>query len=114
MTVPISTKHPETITVHLVRPSTDTDGNGVPVVVEEDIDIEGVSVEPLSGGAETGVLDDGDAVDAYRVSTSELAEWITENDTCTWGATTYVVNRPPRSYRRYLPHTEFTIIEVRG
>lgn len=114
MTVPISAKHPETITVHRVIPSTETDDDGVPIVVEADVLIEGVSVEPLSAGGESATLDDGTTPDVYRVSTSEPADWVTENDSCTWGGTTYVVNNRPRTWRRYLPHTEFTIIEVRG
>jgi hypothetical protein len=110
----VSTMHPETITVRRVTATTETDDNGVPVVNVEEVPIVGVSIEPLAGGGESATLDDGDAVEAYRVSTSVVADWVSENDTCTWGATTYVVNRPPRTYRRFLPHTEFTIIAVRG
>lgn len=114
MTVPVSVKHPETVTVHKVGPSTDTDDDGVPITTTTSEDIVGVSVEPLAAGADGTVLDDGTVVDAFRVSTSTVVEWVSENDTCTWRGTTYVVNRRPRVYRRYLPHTEFTIINVRG
>lgn len=112
--MPVSTMHPETITVRRVTATTETDDHGVPVVNVEEVPIVGVSIEPISAGGESTTLDDGEAVDICRVSTSTPADWVTENDTVTWGATKYVVNKRPRTYRRFLPHTEFTIIAVRG
>lgn len=112
--MPVSSMHPDTVVVRRTVATNDTDDHGLPIVEVTEQTIEGVAVEPLAAGAASDALDDGEAIEVFRVSTSVVADWVSENDTCTWNGQQFVVNRPPRTYRRYKPHTEFNLIEARG
>jgi hypothetical protein len=103
--------HTDTVTVLVTTYGEPVEG--IPSESTERRVIDEVNVQPVGTNESIGEPG-GPVTSRWRVSTTSLADWVSDHDHVEWNGETFEVLGRPQTFRHGIPHTEFIITETRG